>query len=280
MPRFALVAACALAGCVDLAPPAHLSACTPYCPSDAGGASAPDAGLAVEAALAAAAPDRPPDDRPAAVDLRPPSGGPPAAAPDAPPPTPPPDTRPAPPPPDAPPPKPDAPPAAPPDAAPDGPPPATGDPPRFDFERDTQSWKTLRGPLATLAQSGAVAFSGAGALEVGLDFTAVQMDTYVGVIGDAVTAPPVAGTVLTYHVWLPIDHGLTLFQPYVLYAAAGSNSGKFAGVTRYVKDQKGGQWYTVTVTVPQECVRLYEIGVQWSPARAWAGKAYVDAVTW
>jgi hypothetical protein len=279
-------AATALAGCVDLSVPARVACPGAGCVADGGSdaaaapmRAAPDAAGEPGATAGAerpvpdgAQPPRP-GPEPAAVDASVPTDTPPPPPPDASIARPP-DAPPPPPPDAAPPPPPDAPPPAP-DTAP-----VTSDPSRFGFERDTQGWTWLRGQNASTARSTAVAFAGTSALEVGLDFTTNVMESFHGVIGDMVASPPVVGSVVTYHFWVPVGHGLMMAQPYVLYQPPGTVAGKWAGTPQWLADKTGGQWFTINVTVPADYVRLYEIGVQWIPARAWAGKVYVDAVNW
>jgi hypothetical protein len=140
----------------------------------------------------------------------------------------------------------------------------------YNFESGTQSWTVSQAPLTGVSQSTTQAFGPTHSL-------AVTINGAAGVGNARIANPSIAaGTVITYHVWVPSSAPLNDIQPYVMdhnwtwtgtYIAGGS-------VTR-------NAWNTIQVTVPSNAVLpLNELGCEFNTSATWNGTCYIDSISW
>ncbi len=156
---------------------------------------------------------------------------------------------------------------------------AVSDTAQYGFESGTQGWVTsdqndalIPGQtIATTTQK----FAGGSALQVTLNVPG-GMNEYARYQSPPVA--PLAGAVVTFHVWVEPGASLWAIQPYVMdknYVWTGA----WTEMTQIVQ----GCWSTIALTVPNNFASpAYEIGVDFSAATGvpYTGVAYVDAVEW
>jgi hypothetical protein len=150
---------------------------------------------------------------------------------------------------------------------------------QYGFESGTQGWVVSdQNDALVPGQSIATTterFAGGSALQVTLNAPG-GMNAYARYQSPPVA--PLAGAVVTFHVWVSPGATLQAFQPYVMdknYVWTGS----WVEMGQVVQ----GCWSTITVSVPNNFASpAWEIGVEFTAATGvpYTGVAYVDAVEW
>lgn len=149
------------------------------------------------------------------------------------------------------------------------PPPPPADGAQYNFEAGTQSW-VRTGSVAALVSSTDRASAGSRSLKV--TFSASGSGTA------KIASPAVAaGKLVTFHVWLAPNSGLSSVQPYVLQGASGNWA--WTGNWRAASSLQAGAWNTLTVQVPANAAALAELGVEFSATSATNPPVYVDSVS-
>jgi hypothetical protein len=150
---------------------------------------------------------------------------------------------------------------------------------QYGFESGTQGWVLADATDVLIPGHTAAAtterLAGSSSLQATLAIPAGSFE-YVRYLVPPVA--PVAGAVVTFHVWVAPGAALQAIQPYVMdknYVWTGS----WVEMGQLVP----GCWATITVAVPTTFVApAYEIGVEFTgvAGAAYSGMVYVDAVEW
>lgn len=153
------------------------------------------------------------------------------------------------------------------------------DPAQYNFEASTQGWGMSSGAgiFTAIGRSTAIKFAGVSSLEGA--FTTVGNETFQLLI----MPPPsiAAGTVVTFHVFLPVGASVDWVMPYL---QQGANSvpdpyywtGAFTLAANFVF----GAWNTIPVQLPVPADSVFSLGVQFHTSGPWTGSIYVDSVRW
>ena len=152
------------------------------------------------------------------------------------------------------------------------------DPAKFNFETDTQRWSTNGDQIAGIATSSTQHFAGKQSLAVNFDGTTAG--TAWVEVSDVVL--PVGATV-TFHVWVPAGHQVTMIEPYV-------RDYNWAEIFNWHGFLTPGAWNTFTLTVPATYqdkdnvtqatfMPLKRLGLRITTGAAWAGTIYIDSIT-
>ena len=154
----------------------------------------------------------------------------------------------------------------------------SGDNAKYNFEcSSVQNWTFNSGGMTTgVASSTTQASAGTNSLAASFNGSnAGGEDIYTR----NSPMPTTAGTVVTYHVWIPAGTNLTAVQPYVKEGA--SNNFRFTGNWKAVATLNTNAWNAITVTVPTDATfPLFEMGVEYYTLGTVNTTTYIDAVTW
>lgn len=151
---------------------------------------------------------------------------------------------------------------------------------QFNFEASAQGW--MADPAFTApARVTTQRFAGAASLGATLTYapTAAPVPQDLWLLPAAGTGP-VAGNLITFHVFLPTNAGgvIAFMQPYIQDAPL-TFTGAYTPATMLIF----GGWNTITLPVPASAVSpIFKIGVQFGPAGtvAFSGTVYVDSIGW
>jgi hypothetical protein len=159
---------------------------------------------------------------------------------------------------------------------------------RYSFETSLQGWTDLRYQFygvseTVLARSTAHAFEGTYALAIPMDTTTTKTSMPTIGVSQHFTDLP-AGTVITYHLWLPAGAPLTYVQPYVLYYRGNTGQPVWGGIDPplFPANLKLGGWNTITHRVPSDVDArgVLEVGMEFQLAGQQKLTVYLDAVDW
>jgi hypothetical protein len=142
----------------------------------------------------------------------------------------------------------------------------------YNFDSSAQGWFKTGTPITSLARSTERAFAGSGSLKV--TFSTSAGDGYAKVASPVVPA----GSLLTFHVWIPSGGKITAVQPYVLQGAAGGWA--WTGSWRAASSLQAGAWNAITLQVPANAAALAELGVVLSTSGGTVPAAYIDSVSY
>jgi hypothetical protein len=143
---------------------------------------------------------------------------------------------------------------------------------QYNFDSSAQGWLSSGAPISSLASSTDRAFAGTGSLKV--NFSTSAGDGYA-----KVTSPSVpAGSLVTFHIWVPSGGKITAVQPYVLQGAAGGWA--WTGNWRATSSLQSGAWNTLTVQVPANAAALAELGVVLTSSGGTVPAAYIDSISY
>ena len=153
---------------------------------------------------------------------------------------------------------------------------------QFSFEASAQGWAAL-GPWTGAARLTTQHFAGLASFGASLTYT----PTASGVTQELWITPaagtgPVAGQVVTFHVFLPANAAgvVEWVQPYIQDGAA---TPAFNGAFTPAAMLTFGGWTTITLPLPASTVApIFKIAVQLftSGTVAFTGNIYVDSISW
>jgi hypothetical protein len=149
---------------------------------------------------------------------------------------------------------------------------------QYNFETSTQGWAMTSGAgvFTSIARSTVLRFAGMSSLEGVL--TTVGNETFQLLITPPNIAP---GTIVTFHVYFPINASVDWVMPYVQQGAASVPTAYFwTGAFTPAGNFVLGAWNTIAVQVPVPATALFNLGVQFHTAGPWTGSVYVDSVGW
>jgi hypothetical protein len=144
--------------------------------------------------------------------------------------------------------------------------------PAYNFDSSAQSWFGAGNPVSSVARSTDRAFAGTASLKV--NFGTSAGDGYAKVASPTVPA----GSLVTFHIWIPSGGKITAVQPYVLQGAAGGWA--WSGTWRATSGLQAGNWNTLTVQVPSNAAALAELGVLFTSSGGTVPAAYVDSISY
>jgi hypothetical protein len=144
--------------------------------------------------------------------------------------------------------------------------------PAYNFDSSAQSWFGAGNPVSSVARSTDRAFAGTASLKV--NFGTSAGDGYAKVASPTVPA----GSLVTFHIWIPSGGKITAVQPYVLQGAAGGWA--WSGNWRATSGLQAGNWNTLTVQVPSNAAALAELGVLFTSSGGTVPAAYVDSISY
>jgi hypothetical protein len=148
---------------------------------------------------------------------------------------------------------------------------------QYNFECSSiQNWQYVAGrAVAGISASANQAQSGAGALAVQFSGTLVgATDVFT-----SANLPTVAGTLVTFHVWVSSGSAISKAYPYIKQGANGGWAWTDTSTT--ASPLTANAWNTMTIQVPTNAVfPLDSMGVEFNTTGAYSGIAYIDAVTW
>lgn len=153
---------------------------------------------------------------------------------------------------------------------------------QYNFEASAQGW-VAEGPLSGTGRMTAQHFAGAASIGATLTYTpAASGATQDLWISPAAGTGPVAGNVVTFHVFLPANAAgvVAWVQPYV---QDGSASQTFTGAYTPATMLTFGSWNTITLPLPAATVSpIFKMAVQLftSGNVAFTGNIYVDSIGW
>jgi hypothetical protein len=147
---------------------------------------------------------------------------------------------------------------------------ATSDTAQYNFESGTQNWTVGGAPLTGVTSSTAQAFKGTHSLAVAINGAA-------GLNRTQVFSPAAgAGSVVTYHIWVPSGSQVTAVQPFV-----EDHNWAWTGNWQAIGSLTTNAWNTLTLTVPSSAAMpLQALGVEFTIGATWNGTCYVDSVSW
>jgi len=141
---------------------------------------------------------------------------------------------------------------------------------RYNFETDTQGWGyDSGGPITSVQRTLARAYLGVASLEVDLNGSGNAVAVFKKDLSVS------AGTVVTFHVWVPIGSNITEIQG---FAYETTSPYRWFGTDLAAANFALDAWNTVEVTVPAWTAG--EIGLQLTTSGSFTGAVYVDSVTW
>jgi len=152
---------------------------------------------------------------------------------------------------------------------------------QFNFEASEQGW-VAQGGFTAAARMTAQRFAGAASLGATLTYAGTGEISQDLLIEPAAGTGPVAGNVVTFHVFLPANAAgvIPWVQPYVQDSA---NPQAFIPTYTPATMLIYGGWNTITVPVPANIVApIAKIAVQvhTAGAVAFTGTVYVDSIGW
>ena len=152
---------------------------------------------------------------------------------------------------------------------------------QFNFEASAQGW-VAQGGFTAAARMTAQRFAGAASLGATLTYAGTGEISQDLLIEPAAGTGPVAGNVVTFHVFLPANAAgvIPWVQPYVQDSA---NPQAFIPTYTPATMLIYGGWNTITVPVPANIVApIAKIAVQvhTAGAVAFTGTVYVDSIGW
>jgi hypothetical protein len=149
---------------------------------------------------------------------------------------------------------------------------------QYNFECGSiQNWQFVQGhTVAGISASANQAQSGAGALAI--QFSAAAAGT-TDVFTSVNPLPTVAGTLVTFHLWVPSGSAISMIYPYIKQGANGAWT--WTNTQYAISALTANAWNTLTVRVPTNAVfPLDSMGLEFNTTGAYSGTAYIDAVTW
>jgi hypothetical protein len=153
---------------------------------------------------------------------------------------------------------------------------------QFNFEASAQGW-AAQGPWTGTGRMTAQRFAGMASIGATLTYTPASGSmTQELWISPAAGTGPVAGNVVTFHVFLPAnaDGIVAWVQPYI---QDGSTQQVFTGSFADSTMLTFGGWNTITVSLPATTVSpIFKMAVQLftSGTVAFTGNIYVDSISW
>jgi hypothetical protein len=143
------------------------------------------------------------------------------------------------------------------------------DPAQFNFETDPQRWNASGSQIAGIAVSTAQHFAGNQSLAVTFNGSPSGTSSiYVS------SVEIVAGTTVTFHVWIPSGSQITAIEPFLSDYDWAWNSVWYGSFT-------ANAWNTLTLTIPSSVTTpLNQLGLKITTGAAWSGTCYLDSVGW
>ena len=159
---------------------------------------------------------------------------------------------------------------------------------RYTFDHSLQGWMDLRyeyygSPRMRVQPSTARSFEGAASMEIELRTSDTFTTPTIGVYETFESRLP-AGTIISYHVWIPPGDAIEALQPYVLYYRRGQLDPVWGGVDPVLPASalRPGEWNVVTHSVPMDMDHrgVVEVGMEWRTRGAQLVTVYMDAIAW
>jgi hypothetical protein len=148
----------------------------------------------------------------------------------------------------------------------------------YNFESSNQAWSMGSGSPGTftsVARSTTQQFAGQASLAASLSAPAAPTH-FILEVNPAIPAIP-AGSVVTFHVYVPRSAAITAV---VAYALEGGPNYRFDNTFVAAASLARDAWTTVRVTVPADAAAILRIGVRFEMAGAWTGTLYLDSIDW
>jgi hypothetical protein len=148
----------------------------------------------------------------------------------------------------------------------------------YNFESSNQGWSMGSGSPGTftsVARSTTQHFAGQASLAASLSAPAAPTH-FILEVNPATPAIP-AGSVVTFHLYVPRSAALTAV---VAYALEGGPNYGFDNTIVAAASLARDAWTTVRVMVPANAVAISRIGVRFEMAGAWTGTLYLDSIDW
>ena len=130
------------------------------------------------------------------------------------------------------------------------------------------------GAFTTIERSTAQHYAGGSSL-AGLVTAAANGTTYILEVSPP-TPAIAAGSLVTFHVFVPTGAMLGFIQPYVLETGTFRFTGTKVATAGLARDA----WTTVKVTVPAGAAAILRMGVQFGSTGVWTDTVYVDSISW
>jgi len=143
------------------------------------------------------------------------------------------------------------------------------DPAQFNFEIDTQRWKSDGGQISGVATSTERSFAGKRSLAISFNDTSGGTSAL-----DLEKSLIPSGATVTFHLWIPADSTITSVEAWLQDTNWNSIQTSFNNLT-------ANAWNTLEWTIPTSTLAPFQgFGLRFTTSGAWTGTCYLDSISW